>query len=253
MPKAIYFMRTLLKKLFTHLQNTYIALKTVRYNLASKKIISEYFNNHAIKKLHIGCGQQPLTGWLNSDYYPTNPDILHLDATVRFPFDDNSFDYVFSEHMIEHITYLDGLKMLKESRRILKPNGKIRISTPNLQFLIDLYSNSKTETQKNYIQWVSDNIIKNGELGAPEFMNELKKGAINESIIINRYVRKWGHQFIYDEQTLCHCLELSGFVNVTSHKINISDDPSFRDLESEGRMPAGFLQLETLTLEAIKP
>jgi predicted SAM-dependent methyltransferase len=246
-------MRTLLKKLFTHLQNTYIALKTVRYNLASKKIISEYFNNHAIKKLHIGCGQQPLTGWLNSDYYPTNPDILHLDATVRFPFDDNSFDYVFSEHMIEHITYLDGLKMLKESRRILKPNGKIRISTPNLQFLIDLYSNSKTETQKNYIQWVSDNIIKNGELGAPEFMNELKKGAINESIIINRYVRKWGHQFIYDKQTLCHSLELSGFVNVTSHKINISDDPSFRDLESEGRMPAGFLQLETLTLEAIKP
>ena len=62
-----------------------------------------------------------------------------IDITKKFPFVSSTFDYVFSEHMIEHIKYQDGLKMLNESFRVLKPSGKIRISTPDLQFLLDLY------------------------------------------------------------------------------------------------------------------
>ena len=45
--------------------------------------------------------------------------------------------------MIEHLKYSDGQNMLKESFRVLKPKGKIRISTPDLQFLIDLTKRKK--------------------------------------------------------------------------------------------------------------
>jgi methyltransferase family protein len=41
-------------------------------------------------------------------------DILHLDATKPFGLPDNSFDFVFSEHMIEHISYIDAMSMLRE-------------------------------------------------------------------------------------------------------------------------------------------
>ncbi len=37
---------------------------------------------------------------------------MALGATKPFPFEANSFDYVFSKHMIEHIGYAEGLQCL---------------------------------------------------------------------------------------------------------------------------------------------
>jgi len=59
-----------------------------------------------------------MSGWLNSDIEPKLKGILYLDATQDFPIEDNSFDYIFSEHMIEHITYNDAKRMISECFRI---------------------------------------------------------------------------------------------------------------------------------------
>ena len=64
---------------------------------------------------------------------------MYLDATQTFPLPDCSFDYIFSEHMIEHVTYQNGKRMILECYRVLKPGGLLRISTPDLSFLVDLY------------------------------------------------------------------------------------------------------------------
>lgn len=201
--------------------------------------IKKYISNHKIKKLHIGCGKNILDGWLNSDYYPENKMAIHLDATKKFPFDDNTFDYIFSEHMIEHISFLDGSIMLKECWRVLKPNGKIRISTPNMRFLIDLYKNEKSPVQAEYIKWAAGKVIK----WAPYY---------DEIFVINNFVRDWGHVFIYDVKTLKYLLEKSGFVNVEEYCLNASDEKDLLNLENETRMPEGFLKLESLTLEGMK-
>jgi predicted SAM-dependent methyltransferase len=207
----------------------------------SKKAIEAYLGdgNNKPKRLHLGCGNHLLGGWLNSDYYPRNPLVVHIDATKTFPLPANSFEYVFSEHMIEHISYIDGLTMLAESCRILKSGGKIRISTPNLKFLIDLYSESKSQIQTDYIHWSINTLVHCEEE--------------TDALVINNFVRDWGHQFIYDHATLRRSLERCGFVNVEPFEINESKDDSFRNLENESRMPAGFLRLETITLEATKP
>ena len=211
-----------------------------RRALSAYATASHYLASSAIKKkLHIGCGENVLADWLNSDYCPNCPSVMHLDATKRFPFPDEAFHYVFCEHMIEHITYLDGLRMLHECHRVLKKNGRIRISTPDLKFLINLYSDSKSELQSNYISWASNSYIKNGER--------------TDTMVINNFVRAWGHLFIYDEKTLARSLGLSGFVDVVACSINESKDEHLRELENEQRMPAGFLQLETFTLEARRP
>ena len=83
-----------------------------------------------MKKLHIGVGgnflvnrvhnpsKRIMSDWIETDIVPprhTNPDvtqhIMKMDATKPFPFEDASFDYVFSEHMIEHVVYDDGVKL----------------------------------------------------------------------------------------------------------------------------------------------
>lgn len=48
---------------------------------------------------------------------------------VRLPFKDNSFDIVTSIEVIEHVSKPD--LMLKEIRRVLKPNGILHITTAN--------------------------------------------------------------------------------------------------------------------------
>jgi predicted SAM-dependent methyltransferase len=218
------------KSIFLNLRNV------VRKHLAWR--LRSAYASVPVKKLHIGCGANVLPGWLNADYFPHDARAMHIDATKRFPLKTGTFDYVFSEHMIEHISYPEGLFMLGECWRILKPGGKIRISTPNLQFLFDLYAVEKSPLQADYIKWAGR-----------EFMD---REDATEVMVINNFFRAWGHCFIYDEKTLRQALEAAGFVNVVSFAINMSDDPSLARLEHERRMPEGFLQLESITLEARK-
>jgi predicted SAM-dependent methyltransferase len=209
------------------------------FGLVDRETISAYIRGNKIRKLHIGCGDNVLDGWLNSNYYPATSNILHLDVTQPFPLSNDEVDYIFSEHMIEHISREDGLLMLNECFRVLKPDGKLRISTPNLLFLVELYKSDKSELQLEYIKWATDTFIPN-------------VSAYEGAYVINNFVRDWGHSFIYDEKTLRLSLEKAGFTNITKCELNQSDSDVFRDLENESRLPAGFLKLETISLEGTK-
>ena len=50
------------------------------------------------------------------------------------PYDDNTFDAVLLAEVFEHLS-VDPLHALSEIRRILKPDGKLVLTTPNLYFL----------------------------------------------------------------------------------------------------------------------
>ena len=49
----------------------------------------------------------------------------------KLEFADNSFDYVVSEHLVEHLSLDDMRTHLSEVRRVLKPGGCYLISTPS--------------------------------------------------------------------------------------------------------------------------
>jgi len=57
--------------------------------------------------------------------------ILRCNLEEGIPYEDASFDLVYSGEVIEHIYNPDF--MLEECRRVLKPGGLLIISTPNLQ------------------------------------------------------------------------------------------------------------------------
>jgi SAM-dependent methyltransferase len=60
-----------------------------------------------------------------------------LDVCVAWadnlPYDDASFDIVFLKHVIEHLH--EPIAIMKEIYRVLKPNGRILITTPNANSL----------------------------------------------------------------------------------------------------------------------
>jgi predicted SAM-dependent methyltransferase len=215
------------------------AMSTQQAERTDVEKIEEYLRQHAIKKLQIGSGINILKGWLNSDLHASR-NTVSVDATKTFPFEGDVFHYVYSEHMIEHIDFTEGLHMLSECYRVLKPGGKIRIATPDLAFLIDLYRADKSPLQEEYIRWSIDTFAEH----APGY---------EDTYVINSFVRSWGHQFIYDEKVLRASLEKTCFTDVRPCEVRESTDEHLRGLENESRMPAGFLRLETFVMEATKP
>ena len=210
-----------------------------RFGMRDRRLAEQYILQSHVRKLHLGCGWNLLPGWLNMDYLPESRDALYLDARRPFFFRDETFDYVFSEHMIEHIPYHDGRNMLGECHRILKRCGKIRISTPDLAFLIELYRADKSPLQQEYIAWANRTFVKH----APED---------NEVFIINNFMRDWGHTFIYDKNTLTTAMAAAGFINIYKCDLRQSKECALRNLENLERIPVKFLEMETITLEGTK-
>ena len=85
------------------------------------------------QKLHIGCGDVALPGWVNIDLAPYPAvDRVH-DVTKPLPFESCSF--IFAEHFIEHLSLHDGLRFLQHCRKALADNGVLRLTTPNLDWV----------------------------------------------------------------------------------------------------------------------
>lgn len=204
--------------------------------------IQTYMDAHSERKLQVGTGNNLLDGWLNTTLYPIAKGTIHMDLTTRFPIPDNSFDYVFGEHVIEHIPFDDGTTMLSESFRVLKSGGRIRLATPNLAQIIKIYSQPDGEEQQRYIKWIMDTF-------RPHI------GEYNPAHVINQSFHGWGHAFIYDKPTLKKAMEDAGFVDVTLCQPNQSDDPTLQGIEQHGdyvESPESMLY-ETMVFEGRKP
>ena len=156
--------------------------------------IRGYMRDHSPRKLQIGAGDNLLPGWLNTTLYPFAPGAVFLDARLPFPIPDAQFDYVFSEHVIEHLEFDEAAHMLAEARRILRPGGRLRIATPDLAQIIALYTQPCAEAQQAYIRWIMDTF-------------RPAVGEYNPAHVINQSFHGWRHKFIYDEPTLIKRLE----------------------------------------------
>ena len=85
-------------------------------------------------RIHYGCGNVFLPGWLNVDVVPNGPEnYMQVNLTNQHPFPDNWFDFGFAEDFLEHIDQADSLLFLAECHRTLKPGGVLRLSFPGFE------------------------------------------------------------------------------------------------------------------------
>jgi len=182
----------------------------------SLKIIKKKKERSPLVKIHIGCGTVYRDGWINIDNNSDNNiSKLDLNWDIRnpLPFDDNTVDFIYNEHFIEHLSVEEGQKTIKDFMRILKKGGVLRISTPDLAITINKYLNVPIE---------QDPVVKKFNL---EFIKTRAER-------INVAFRWWGHQWLYDWEELERRLKEAGCKRIKKCKINISSHKALNNLET---------------------
>ncbi len=110
-------------------------------------------------KLNFGCGTRISPDWINIDFHSAGLGVQRVNLLAGFPFQDNFFDAVYSSHVLEHFTPNEALFLIKESIRVLKPGGILRIVVPDLEGSCREYlsilelSDSNPEKQEKH-EWI---------------------------------------------------------------------------------------------------
>ena len=79
-------------------------------------------------KVHIGCGNHRLRGYVNCDLYKTGATDHVFDCQGPWPFPDNSVSTIYCAHTLEHLPNFKAFFM--EAHRVLRPDGNLQLRVP---------------------------------------------------------------------------------------------------------------------------
>jgi predicted SAM-dependent methyltransferase len=174
-------------------------------------------------KLHVGCGRVRLEGWVNIDRSGKHLDVK-CDVRKGLPYRDDSVALIYNEHFLEHLTCEEGLAVLREFHRVLKPGGVVRIATPDLDYLVAKYASE---------DWRKQNWILNG------------RGEIQtRAEMLNICFHDWGHQYLYNAEELERRLRQVGFAAIVRQAWNVSQHAELAGRETR--------EDSKLVMEAVK-
>lgn len=167
------------------------------------------------KRIQVGCGPHNLLeGWWNVDIraFPGVDEVM--DVAEPWPWQDE-VEYVYGEHFLEHLSIGQAIKFLSHARSALRSSGRIRLSTPSLE-------------------WVLKTHFRFDDTGQPS--------KLLQTMAINRAFHGWGHQYLYSREMLGELLQRCGFDNVSFHDYGQSDVTDLVGLERHGgwRVEHGF-------------
>lgn len=127
---------------------------------------------------------------------------IHHRFEYGLPFKDGTVDYVYSSHTLEHLFKSDADFFLKESYRILKPGGRIRICIPDLEYALSFYNSGDKHRALDYF---------------------FKQSSAD-------YLSR--HQYMYDFELLKESLTNAGFTNIQRCEYQKGQTPDLQHLDT---------------------
>jgi predicted SAM-dependent methyltransferase len=169
-----------------------------------------------MRKLNLGCGGNILDGWENHD--------ADVDITKPLPCEDNSIDFIFAEHVVEHTTTPDAVRFFAECLRILKDEGTLRIAVPSCDKIYDL-------ADEPYLKW-------HGQSG---FGDGTRRRAVRSILLDHGHLSAWNHSILEA------CLFAAGFEEEKIYGCDLGE------LEGHGKVIGEHNNaIETIVMEAVK-
>lgn len=165
------------------------------------------------KVLHVGCGSATIRkmtsgfqqGWkeVRFDINPNvNPDIVGtITDMVAVP--SESVDAVYSSHNVEHVHWFQVGPMLREFWRVLRPDGFLVVTCPNIQAVAEQVAKGNL-TDPLYVSPI-------GPISAMDIM-------FGHVASIKRGEEYMAHRCAFTRETLIGALEEAGFPTIGSSR-----------------------------------
>ena len=208
------------------------AASRVNQPLATRRL-QRYLRDHQPPyRVQVGSGLVQRPGWLNTDIGPAARFWLDMGARLAFP--DQSVQYLFSEHVIEHVDPRVVAHFLREAYRVLAPGGVIRTLTPDPEGLARHYL-ARSDAAQALL-----------ERGAA--VGYRSRYPID---VLNTVFYETGHCHLWDEESLTAELRAAGFQHIARQQCGGSPHPELAAMDGhlqEGDPAIPFV----LVIEAIR-
>lgn len=178
-----------------------------------------------MRRVNVGCGATPTSGWLNLDNSLTvrlarwrvagsvlrrlGPRGAFVDAVrasdvrwadaLALPLPDASMDVVYASHMFEHLDRREARSFLGEVKRVLVPGGTLRLVVPCLRMLAAAYARDGK----------ADDFV-----ASLHMYVERPRGWLDNARFLMKFRR--AHAWMYDEASLTKLLLAEGFVSAVA-------------------------------------
>lgn len=164
------------------------------------------------RTLHLGCAHTIVSGWVNIDLFGRVPVDAALDVTKPLPFADASVEAIFTEHMVEQLTYTESLALARECARVLRPDGVLRIVVPDFERYMRSYAEGD------------------------DFIETVHPGQLTPLLGLASIAYGYSHRSIWDAATLISLLAHAGLTAEKSRfgesRIEPCPDRNAREVES---------------------
>jgi predicted SAM-dependent methyltransferase len=172
--------------------------------------------------------------WHHKVKYPD--DVLFGDVVKGLPVTPNSMKGIYSSHVIEHLSYNDCRRALRNCFSYLEKGGIFRCVLPNIEAQIKVYLMQKEASDKQ----AANKFMRYTFLGYEERPSSIRA-------LISWYLATDKHFWMWDYDSLSTELLEAGFSSVKRSSFNMSADPVFNTAEDPSRF-----EFSALCLEAIK-
>jgi predicted SAM-dependent methyltransferase len=175
-----------------------------------------------VRRLHLGSGGETIAGWENHD--------RDVDLSAPLPYGDGSVNFIFTEHVLEHLRPTEAWNFFGECHRVLVPGGVVRTTVPSI---VKVWENMRPD----YVAFVQSH--GGGDGHRPSAVKHL--------------IFNYGHQSVWTPKTLVVFLQCAGFNTVYEEAPYHSRFADLNEIERHGNsIGRAFNELESIVVEAVK-
>jgi len=125
------------------LRNLKWELQAMRMHRRGSRRAAQFGGQRELK-LHLGCGDNLKSGFVNIDL--NSKADLTLDLRAPLPFRDDCCCFIYSEHFLEHLEYPNVvLPLLRECCRVLQSGGIFSAGVPDTEWPILEYARVRND------------------------------------------------------------------------------------------------------------
>ena len=175
-------------------------------------------------KVHLGCGEDIRSGWLNVDMYAdrvareraaaAGRDTALVTHDLRRGLDlpARSCSLIYSSHLLEHLELREARRLLRDCHRALVPGGVFRAAVPDFRRIAAAY----VSNDPDFFDLI--------DIGAALPHNAPATHALVDYVNYAAY-QSGEHRMLYDADKLTRMLLATGFGNVRECGYDESLDP----------------------------